>query len=452
MRQVPDETILEDGPFLRAAIRLMLTGLAVMLAALFSLYYLPMNLAPFVSFGLYALLIGLEMRHGVISPVTLLMLVFYLVLAIARVMATDIAWSAYAAPLVYFLLSGLVFGLLALGRPFTMIYSKGAGLWPLHRAMSLMWGSLHLLAGLSAVVFMPHLAFLTVPMALMVVGAVGTLVLNFVTMGPRHGRQKVFTRGKFTFRQAITPQEQDLFYATIAEAYRSDVQRAAGPKRRIDPATIEAEHRASDAKRDSHAIPFVVFDGDKAVGGICMFLDHRKLGLPVEHEAGISADTYRARGGVVEMGRLGVLPKYRLERGLLSGLFKCVIEAAAERRVHTILNDSFVWQVKLYSKIGFTPISDRPYRCEDSSTGYGLEAQPLALDLAQMVRLDQQTTTGSEVRDLLQPYVIERFFKLLAMQELFGMVQGAFARIIGPVPPLAAAPATSAKDVTHAAE
>ena len=42
----------------------------------------------------------------------------------------------------------------------------------------------------------------------------------------------------------------------------------------------------------------------------------------------------------------------------------------------------------------------------------------MALDLAQMVRLDQATTTTTEVQNILQPYVVERFFKILALQEL----------------------------------
>lgn len=426
-RQRPDETVLNDGPFLRAAIRLMLAGLGVMVAALFILYFAPISVAPLLSLGLYVGPATLEVRHGVLSPLTALMVVFYAILAAGRALFDDIGWSAFAAPAVYLMLATLVFGMLAMGRPFTMVYSKGAGLWPLHWAMSIMWGSLHLTSAIAAFTLMPSLAFLFVPMALMVTGAVGTLVMNFVTLGPRHARQHEFSLGSFRFAEVRSKEQHDLFYATIAEAYRSDLQRAAGPKRKIDMAEIEAGHRASDAKRDGRAMPFLVFDGEQAVGGICMFLDHPKLGLPIEHEAQISAGPWRAGGPVVEIGRLGIFPRYRLERSVLTGLFKCVIEAALERRVHTVLNDSFVWQVKLYSKIGFVPVSDRPYVCGTDSTGYGLQAQPLALDLVRMVRLEEVNTTSSEVRDIMQQYVIERFFKILAVQE---MVQIACLRVV----------------------
>ncbi len=419
-----------EGPFLRAAVRLMLLGLSVMVLALMSLYFTPILIAPFLSASLYALLWAKERQHGVSSPITKVMLLFYIVLAIGRIFITDVGWSAYAGTVVYALLGVMVFGLLAAGKPFTMVYSRGAGFAPLHRRMSLMWGSLHLLAALASWFLMPHLAFLLVPMGLMLLGAIGTLVLNFVTMGPSYGRQTRFDLGRFHFAEVKTETERDMFYDIIAEAYRGDLQRAAGPKRRIEKARIEAEHRSSDQKRNGYTVPFLVFDGQTPVGGICMFLDHPKSGLPIEAEAGISANAQRAKGAVVEMGRLGILPRYRLERSVLTGLFKCVIEAAIERRVHTILNDSFTFQVGLYSKIGFSAISDAPYTCpDDGSTGYGLQAWPMALDLARMVRLDQATTTTTEVQNILQPYVVERFFKILAVQEIGETVRESLNRL-----------------------
>lgn len=444
MPYVPSTEVREDGAYLRAAVRLMLAGLSVMLLALLSLYFAPMQWAPFLSLGLYSLLFAAERRLNVASPVTMLMICFYAALAIARVTTDAIAWSVYAAPLVYFVLSALVLGLLAAGRPFTQVYSKGAGSYPVHRAMSIMWGSLHLAAGVSAIALIPNLAFLVVPLGLMVVGAVGTIVLNFFTMGPKYARQRDFKMGKFRFKEVQSKEDHDLFYATISQAYKLDLQSAAGPKRKIDPAKIEAEHRASDKKRDGHTVPFLAFDGDDAIGGICLFVDHAHAGLPIEGEANMSANEYRGRGPVVEMGRLGVMPRYRLERSVLTGLFKCVVEAALERRVHTILNDSFTWQVKLYAKIGFHPITDKPYKSEGSSTGYGLSARPLALDLARMVRLDEQNTTGSAVRDILNDYLVERFFKRLAVAEMFDPLKSKLREI--------GMPRRAVKEVIHAAE
>ena len=291
-----------EGPFLRGATRLMLLSLMTMVLALLCLFLAPIMVAPFLSAGLYGFLFVMERRHGATSPVTAVMLGFYLILAASRFATDDIAWSAYAGPAVYLLLSAMVFGLLALGRPFTSAYSRGAGLPALHRRMSVMWGGLHLAAACAGYFLMPSLAFIYAPMGLMLAGAVGTLVMNFVWMGPGFGRQKRFELGRFSFAQVETEADRDAFYQVIAEAYRGDLARAAGPSKRIEAARIEKEHRASDARRGAGAaIPFVVRDGEKPVGGICLFLDHPELGLPIEAEAGISLDDRRAAGAVVEM-------------------------------------------------------------------------------------------------------------------------------------------------------
>lgn len=439
-----DAAALPEGLFLRAAVRLMLLSLSVMVLALLCLYFAPATLAPFLAAGLYAALAGMERLHGVSSPVTLLMLCFYTLLCGLRLWGGDIAWSAYTGPVVYLLLAALILGLYLAGRPFTAIYARGVGYAPLHRVLSLGWGGLHLAAASAAWFLMPSLAFLFVPLALMLAGAALTLVVNFVTLGPRHGRQKSFTLGRFRFAQVQTEAERAQFYDVIAEAYRGDLLRAVGPRRRIDKAQIEAEHRASDARRGAGAaLPFLVFDGAVPVGGICLFLDHPRLGLPIETEAGLSLAAQRRLGPVVEMGRLGILPRYRLERLVLMGLFRAVIEAAMERRVHWVLNDSFSFQVPLYRKIGFTALQDKPYAGkDDASTSYGLSCLPMALDLVEMVSLDRSTTTSSEVQNLLQPYVVERFFKLIALRRMIADLR--LSRRV-------AQPQSPALEVAHAA-
>lgn len=431
-----------EGDFLRAAVRLMLASLTVMVLALFSLYFAPIPLAPALSAGLYAGLACLERRHGVSSPVTVVMLGFYLLLCGLRLAGGEIAWSAYTGPLVYLVLAGLILGLWVAGRPFTATYSRGAGYAPVHTALSLGWGGLHLAAAAASWFLMPSLAFLFVPLGLMLAGALMTLIVNFVTMGPHHGRQRRFVIGRFTFAQVEGEAERDQFYDVVAEAYRGDLMRAAGPARRIDKAMIEAEHRASDAHRGMQAsVPFIVLDGDTPVGGICLFLDHPELGLPIEAEAGLTLARQRHGGPVVEMGRLGILPRYRLERQVLTGLFRAVIETAMERRVHWIMNDSFSFQVPLYRKIGFVPMQDSPYQGKDgSSTGYGLQCLPMSLDLVEMVSLDRRTTTSSEVQSVLQPYVVERFFKIITLRRLFADIRGRRAG------------AHTAEEVFHAAE
>ena len=204
----------------------------------------------------------------------------------------------------------------------------------------------------------------------------------------------------------------------IAQAYRADLQGAIGMRRKIDPETIIREHRASNAKWEGDCLPFLALVGGRPVGGICIFFDHRRHGLPIEGEARIDLSPWRRAGPVAEVGRLGVLRRYRLSPALLTGLFKCVIEAAAERRIHFIFNDAFAFQARMYRKLGFEALSDRPYvsRTRDS-TGYGLEVLPMMMDLAAIVRMDAPSDIAAGMDGVLAPYVMERFFKHLVIRD-----------------------------------
>ena len=408
-----------EGARLRAMVGLLLANLAVMPAAIFTLFFAPLAVAPLAAAALYATLWACERRCGVASPITRIMTAFYLLFALARYRFEDGSWMAWSAPVVYWTLAVLILALLLAGRPFTVFYAGDAGFMPLQRRVALMWGSLHLAAGGAALALAPGLGFLFVPMALMVFGTVATLWLSFVSMGRAYERQPRFELGRYSFREATSPEDREAFYSVIATAYRADLQKAFGVRRRIDAEAIGRGHRASDARREGSFLPFLVFAGGRPVGGICIFFDHRTLGLPVEGEARIDLAPWRRAGPVAEVGRLGLLERYRLNPVLLKGLFKCVVEAAAERNVHFIFNDSFTFQAGIYRKIGFAALCGEPYVSPDEhSTGYGLAALPMVMSLAGMVRMDVRNSMADDMRDILAPYVIERFFKRLAVRDL----------------------------------
>ena len=400
-------------------VRLMLVSLIVMIVTIVALYFTPLTVAPLIAASLYAGLWAYERRLGVASPITRIMIVFYLLFAFARYWLDDLSWMAWFSPMVYWTLAALIFALLLAGRPFTAVYTGDASFPPLHRAISLLWGGLHFAAGLAALVLIPGLGFLYLPLSLMVLGALVTVWLNFVSMGPAYGRQPRFELEGYSFREAASRDDRETFYNVIAEAYRADLQSALGMRRKIDKEAIIREHQASNRKWQGDFLPFLAFAGDRPVGGICIFFDHEERGLPIEGEARIDLKPWRRVGPVAEVGRLGVLRRYRISPVLLKGLFKCVIEAAAERRVHFIFNDSFDFQAKMYEKIGFKALHDEPYVSGDEhSTGYGLKVLPMMMDLAGMVRLDTPGGMAADMRDILAPYVMERFFKHLAIREM----------------------------------
>ena len=410
----------DPGARLHAAVRLMLASLAVMTAAIVTLYFAPLAVAPLLAASLYAGLWAYERRLGTASPITRTMTVFYLLLAAFPFYGgDDPSWAARFSPMVYWTLAALIFALLAAGRPFTAVYAGDAGFAPLHRATSLIWGGLHLASGLAALVLLPGPGFLYVPLGLMALGALATIWLNFVSMGPAGERRSSFELESYSFREATGRSDRETFHRVIAEAFRPDAQSALGPRRKIDIEAIIRAHRDLSEARPDTFLPFLALAGDRPVGGICIFFDHRRRGLPIEDVAHIDLAPWRRMGRIAEVGRLGVLPRYRISPALLKGLFKCVIEAAAERRVHVLFNDAFDFQVGMYEKLGFKAFRGAPHgpRAEQV-TSYGIKVVPMMLSLAGMVRRGGPDGVANDVHNVLAPYVMERFFKHIAVREM----------------------------------
>lgn len=397
---------------------LMLISLTVMLTAIFTLYFAPFGMAPLIAASLYAGLWMYERRLGVASPITRVMTVFHAIFAVVAYRGDDPSWMVWYAPTVYWTLAALILALLVAGRPFTAMYTGDVGFRPLHLVLSSMWGALHFAAGLAALVLIPNPAFLYCPLSLMVLGVLATVWLNFVSMGPACGRRPRFELEGYSFREATSQSDRETFYHVIAEAFRPDAQSALGMRRKIDTAAIIGEHRAiSDAWQDDF-LPFLAFAGDRPIGGICIFFDHKQR-LPIEEIARIDLSPWRRMGPVAEVGRLGVLRRYRISPALLTGLFKCVIEAAAEKRIHFIFNDSFDFQARMYEKLGFKAFHDEPHVSRaEQSTSYGIKVLPMMLDLAAVVRMDTPSGIASDMDGVLAPYVMERFFKHLVIREM----------------------------------
>ena len=408
-----------SGARLRAMVKLMLVSLGVMLAAIFTLYFAPLGVAPFVAASLYAGLWAYERRLDAVSPITRIMTVFHLICAFVAFGADDPSWMTWIAPMVYWTLAALILSLLAVNRPFTAMNAGDIGFQPLHRLLSSMWGALHLAAGLAALALAPSPAFLYVPLSLMVLGAFATLWLNLVSMGPAWERPAGFELEGYSFREAKTDSEREIFYDVIAEAYRADLQSALGMRRKIDASEITREHRVSGSKWHDAFVPFLAYAGDRPVGGIGIFFDRGQRGLPIEGEAQIDLGPWRRMGRVAEVGRLGVLRRHRPSPALLKGLFKCVIDAAAERRVHFLFNDSFEFQARMYEKLGFRAFRDGPYVSRaEHSTGYGLEVLPMMMDLAAIVREGAPRAIAADLVGHLAPYVMERYFKHLVIRDM----------------------------------
>lgn len=414
------DTTLTLSDKLKAAVQLMLISQVVMVAAILVQYFISLTLAPFIAVALYLGLLITERRVGITSPVTVIIAFLYVVLASTSYITDDKSWMAYSSLIIYLTLSTLIFCLLIYGKPFTGFYSSGYTFVPLHIRISIIWGVLFGLAGLTGYFLMPDIMFLYIPLGLMIIGSVATLWLNFISVGPDYERKTSFELNNFYFREARNSEDLETFYQVVAKSYRPDLQKMLGISHRISESMIICEHQTSDRKRGTMQAPFIAFEGNLAVGSISIFFDHPKHGLPIEGEANLDLARWRNKGTVAEIGRLGLIKTHRFNPMALKGLLKCVVEMAAEKRVHYLFNDSFFFQVSLYEKIGFSKLTNDPYVSSDkNSTGYGLKVMPMIMNLANIVRLDNNTNTTDDVKSILAPYVMERYFKHLVLKETF---------------------------------
>jgi hypothetical protein len=153
----------------------------------------------------------------------------------------------------------------------------------------------------------------------------------------RFDRQQSFEPNGFVCRQVKNAEDRACFYQVVVEAYRVDLQRELGTRKRLDAETISNEQSVSDSKRDSAIVRFLAFKGVQPVEASCVYLDHAVEDIPIEEEPGLDLAHYRRHCRIAEVGKLAIDRCHLLNQSLLKGLSKCAIEVVAQRHVSVIL-------------------------------------------------------------------------------------------------------------------
>ena len=423
-----------EGEKLRHGVYLMLLSLMVMMVALSSLYFLSIVVASFIGLGLYASLFYYEMRAQMRSPITALMLVFFAGLSIASLIVKDAGLFAYTAPIIYFSLAAAVWGGWLLNRPFTASYSDKKNLPALHRLLSVVWGSCFLLAGSAALLFLwiPHFLILYVAFLSMITAVGATLWIEFFNMGNAWSRAKSFDYDGFHFQQIDENdgQNRHKIYDLVANAYCADIRKfLKPPAQSVELASLMERQQQYDTRRkDMKMLRFLAFKGIQSVGSISVCLDDAQMKLPMEDESRFEMheklQTYRQQGRVMQVIRIALAPRYRLNPTLLEGLFKCVADIAAQKNISFMIVTTVDFHRSLFKKIGFEALQQQPFLCDQKGYhGYEMPVMPMVLNFASLVRLDdtEHSLSGTENRSLTNPYLAARFFKRLAVYDLFRM-------------------------------
>ncbi|XJI59328.1 hypothetical protein AB2I96_25240 (plasmid) [Escherichia coli] len=108
------------------------------------IFFIDLKIAFVIALSCYLLIVALELKHNIRSPVSIFMLMMYVVLTILSWF--DIYIGHRAGIIIFTSLALLVGGLLLAGKPFTAFYSAGRGLRSLHYTNSALWLLAYLLS------------------------------------------------------------------------------------------------------------------------------------------------------------------------------------------------------------------------------------------------------------------------------------------------------------------
>lgn len=372
--------------------------------AVCGILFLPFSISlPFGAF-VYSLLLFAELRWKRITPVTSLMVFIFAALSLFG--KED--WLPYSGAFFYFPLAVVSLSLLFVRKPFTLYYSAGKGMPELHYATSWMWAIIYILAGTASLALMPDASFVYAPLLIVAIGITVTLILNLYYFKPSCVREKQFILGKFTFREMdLSPEDMESFYSLAAREVWSTIAQSRAKSIETQ-ASLKETMMNSDHPYEDGIVRFSGYDNGKIIGTIfCVF--NGAKGLPIERDTGIGMAGLRHIGEVVEVGHFAIDAGYRFRPDVFLGLFKAVIELAMDKNVSFLANCSFEQSASMYSKIGFTKISDRPI----PDTVLGVNTNPSVLNLSNLVVYSEDTDNSAvlQLKPLLNQYLMERYFK-----------------------------------------
>jgi len=379
----------------------------------------PLPIALGLGIIIYTVLGITELSQGIVSPITQTSLLLFLLSTLALFIGGSVAWLPYMGSVFLGTLFIVSAGFLIAGRPFTVFYSAGRGHRGKHWVVSGLWTMAYLAGGLLALLLMPDVSFIYAPMLVIVGTAVLTLFFNLVWFGAATRRTTAFEYKGFRFTEiGDDPMLLTHFYKVVAREFWTSVRHS--PHRSVDSlARLENLLRANDQLYEDRILRFMAWKNEKPVGAICCILDDSQVGLPVEEESSLKLSSHlrfnrlRKVGRIMEISNFAIASSYRAHQSLFLGLLRCAIEVAMEQRISFIINESYLSQVGLYRKIGFTEIILEPSR-----SASGVQCMVLALNLSTAVVYEsnrEANTSMNELTPLLNSYLAERCYHRLVL-------------------------------------
>lgn len=397
------------GPSAGVAVAFMFASLGAMVVSIILALLLQSTVGYLLATAMYGAKFAIERRHGITSPLSVSLLSVYVLLAGMSWM--DVDFAGYAGVIVMSSMTVVVGGLLAIGRPFSSFYSNGRGLPQVHQAVSWIWLGTYGCAIAATLTLIPHIAFLFVPIGILMTGAVLTLVANFAWCGPGLRRRKHHVVNDLEIVQisqdSLRFEEFCTFYAT---AIASDPRQSDGRKTRLQ---IADTVRAAELALGDDSVIFACLHKGAIVGSIRCVLDRPGRAFPTEREGGFSLDPLRQRGErLMAVGRLAIAPAMKTRPDVIAHLFGSFVDLALERDITFVLSAGFQHVLPIYRRVGFEHLFASSDPRHGVRMAHGFMSYPVLLNFGQMIFArvgnDQPKT---DLKSTANPYLAERWYK-----------------------------------------
>ena len=365
------------------------------------IFFIDLKIAFVIALSCYLLIVALELKHNIRSPVSIFMLMMYVVLTILSWF--DIYIGHRAGIIIFTSLALLVGGLLLAGKPFTAFYSAGRGLRSLHYTNSALWLLAYLLSLFFSIWFVPEIEFILVPYAVCISAGVVTILLSLVWFGNANIRKDAFSINKFDFKRITS---------NTAEYQQFFIDKVLSDEQRDHLLLEELQQEIAHSTLDSHdnVMIFCAYDGAKMVGCIRCVLA-RQGPLPIEHEANLDLQNLKRIGAVMQAGRFSIDEKYRERPEVITGLFKCLIELALAKDISFIVGNAATHRVTLYMKLGFHLLFSPSDPRSRVKLPYGTVCTPVIMNFSNLIIKNRSEASKYGFIDHVNRYLLERWYK-----------------------------------------
>ena len=216
-----------------------------------------------------------------------------------------------------------------------------------------------------------------------------------------------FKYEKFGFQiENVTEKTLPLFHQVLTEVYRQVYVDIPQPK----PDFNDFNQGLLAEKITSFDHLFLVrsIKKNEYVGCFKIILDSH-LGLPIEHELGLSlGGSRKARGKLAEIGRLSIRSAFRNDPHLIDAIFRSIAFWCMTERVVLLFCQAIQKAAPLYKKMGFETYQDYHQPFMDKEFGIPCYAYFISIQKAITTALNKRrANVGEKTYDLFKSYLNE---------------------------------------------